>query len=141
MGLSELQEQARALDTQRRRLEEQITEAKRKVEEESRRVFKETGFLPDIPTTARDWQLYSTMKGIGTVARTLSAKLRKGLRRLKRRAAEVGPDAAAEECRAFVDAALDKYACFGASDTEGRSVLASAIEKHMEMLGYDVNFW
>lgn len=70
-----------------------------------------------IPSTARDWQLYTTMKGVGAAAKALTDTLTTALR--------LG------ESRVDIENAMievmRKYEDFGADDTEPRWVLANTL--------------
>jgi hypothetical protein len=64
--------------------------------------------IVEIPSTARDWELYSTMPGSTSAARRLTAALKKAGRSKL-------PDA---EAWKILDAALDAEIEFGACDSE-----------------------
>lgn len=57
------QEKLQNLLNQSYALEREIAKAKEECDAEYKRIFNRTGFPPDIPETASDWELYSTMKG------------------------------------------------------------------------------
>jgi len=64
-----------------------------------------------IPETADEWELFSDMKGVGKVARSLTSGLKKALMaRTREKAIEI------------MSERLSKYPEFGARDTEPRSI-------------------
>jgi hypothetical protein len=78
-----------------------------------------------IPTSASDWELYSTMKGVGKAARGMTAALKRSFKAFPKLLAEGYPIpqalGRASRCEGGFDQAMDKYAEFGASDTEPRN--------------------
>jgi len=70
----------------------------------------------EIPTTADEWELYSSMKGAGLAAYRLTSALKKALVASKR-----------DEAIKIMGDALDKDSDYGASDTEPRAIAESCL--------------
>lgn len=64
-----------------------------------------------IPIDANSWELYSDMKGVGRVARSLTAALKRAIMARYR-----------EDAIKIMATALEKHTNFGAGDTEPRAV-------------------
>jgi hypothetical protein len=98
---------------------------------------------PAIPTSllpkgADEWQLYSGTKGVGTAARNLTQRLTSALVSLGKTVSRNQTAAARKKAVIKVvqriSAALDRYADFGASDTEPRYVARSTMRRYLEMI-------
>lgn len=72
-----------------------------------------------LPRSARDWQLYTSMEGVGAAAAKLSAALRTALKAEGRTRASV---------QAAVSAVMVECRSFGACDTEPRWILADVLD-------------
>jgi hypothetical protein len=81
-----------------------------------------TGKVVSVPSTGRDWELYSTM-ACGRAARALTAALKKALHEVDKAAkdgyapTEDGLDRLMSK---YLDPVMSKYSEFGAYDTEPR---------------------
>jgi len=64
-----------------------------------------------IPVDADSWELYSDMKGVGRAAKSLTSALKRAIKAKDR-----------EQAIKIMGDALEKYASFGATDTEPRAV-------------------
>lgn len=72
-----------------------------------------------LPRSAADWQLYTSMPGVGAVARKLSSALRKALR---------AKDATRASVESVVGPLMVEFLKFGACDTEPLSVLRIVLD-------------
>jgi len=80
---------------------------------------------------ASGWQLYSDMKGVGKVARSLSAKLTTRVAKAKKRLAKepaLSERKLAQKIRDEMYTHMDKVDDFGARDSEPEGVLVCELE-------------
>lgn len=63
----------------------------------------------NLPTTAEEWELYSSKKGAANAARGMTAALKKAIQAPTK-----------DKAREIMRGAMNKFAEFGASDTEPR---------------------
>lgn len=100
-------------------------------------VLPRTGKEVRIPTTPRDWEVFSDMAGSGRAARALTAGLKKALLVVDKaakdgfRPTEDGLDELVEK---YVRPAMTKWAANGASDSEPRNHAFSALEAAITVL-------
>jgi hypothetical protein len=74
-----------------------------------------------IPTTAGDWELYSTMPGVGKAARAMTTAIKKAIREFKARIGQKDvPHLLGDVYEKHVSPVMSKYSSFGAWDTEPR---------------------
>lgn len=97
-----------------------------------------------IPDTASGWQLYSTKPGSARAAKALATQMKKDAEKIKRQLnSDMSVRAAAKKLnviyKAGIGAKLEKYADFGARDTEPRGVAAQLYADIAKpALGYSV---
>ena len=95
-----------------------------------------------VPNTSKDWELYTRTMKCGNAARALTAALVKALRVIDQHASKgYAPTerGAAKLMNEHVYPVMEKYAKFGAFDTEPRGVAYSTIERAVEtMTGHRV---
>ncbi len=89
------------------------------------------------PTTAQDWQLYTSNMNCTVAARALTAALKRAKVRavaIYRKGGVTPESAAYKAMREVMYPTMNKYADKGACDTEPRGVAVEAIEKHLESI-------
>ena len=95
-----------------------------------------------VPSTGDDWQLYTCSMACGNAARALTGALVKALRVIDAHAAKgyaPTPRGAEKLMAEVIYPVMDKYAKFGAADTEPRGVAYSSMERAIEkMTGHRV---
>ncbi len=94
-----------------------------------------------IPTSARDWELYTVSQNCGAAAKACTSALRKGVARVKRegkkvRTVEAMAKVIGDAFRTTVDPVLSEWSSFGAADTEPRNHAYQAlIDAGKQLLG------
>lgn len=101
-----------------------------------------SGKSVNVPSTGEDWQLYTYSMKCGNAARALTAALVKALRIIDQHAAKgyAPTSRGAEKLMGdMIYPVMNKYAEFGACDTEPRNVAYGSMERAIEkMTGHRV---
>lgn len=88
----------------------------------------------ETPKTPEDWQLYTSKKGVGVAARSLTTALARLFKEADQRKHE-GYGASRHTAGVLIEKHLrpimEKYAKFGATDTEPRCVAYHVVEKYL----------
>lgn len=94
--------------------------------------------------TARGWQLYSDMKGSEVAADVLSAALSHEVNEARRALRDepcLSERKLAAKVRDRMNELLNKYAKFGAADTEPSCVLVAELERAFGLPQYSLERW
>lgn len=91
----------------------------------------------NVPSTAHDWQLYSSMTGVGVAARSMTSTFESCVRRMEKQYKEVGDLSALGATKMYrekLTPKMNKLADFGAADTEPRNVALDYLERAVKAI-------
>ena len=91
----------------------------------------------DIPSTADEWELFTSTMSCGHAARALTAALKRALKTFEQVAPKEGPLKASRAAYSIWEGVSEKYANFGSMDTEPRWHARDAIRRFGAVCGYD----
>lgn len=101
-----------------------------------------------IPTTARDWELFTTKKGVGVAARAMTSALKKALKGMPTMLKKMNKEHGAEGLvkvyaralgavkKKYIDPVAFKYSAMGASDSEPTRAAQQALIDFAKMAIY-----
>ncbi len=92
-----------------------------------------------IPTTARDWQLFTDMKGTAKVAKALTTALKEAFLTFSfnARQEEDVEEALASAGRVLAPV-MKRYESLGANDTEARGIAVTALMNYAKLMMYGI---
>jgi len=97
----------------------------------------------NMPTTANDWQLYTCSMNCGTAARSLTAALKRVIKKVEdMKMSEIKKAGGLSRAITLasmniLDPVMNKYAEYGASDSEPYSVARWYLRKHFNLDPYE----
>ena len=110
------------------------------------RKFGENAPSVNIPSTGEEWELYTVSMGCSVAARALTGAMKRSLRKFDTLLTKYGEDyreIGPESMAPFYQAA-EKYAKYGAYDTEPRYHARRTMQEYADKRGYyipEVDLW